>query len=295
MWVIANPSAGSGRGLHHAGLVTRALTAAGIGCRLVVPDTSAATHRAAEDAGTSGASAILVAGGDGTVHDVLPALVDRSVPLGVIAGGSGDDIAAALGFPIDDPAQVATFMVEAISQGHRRSVDLGTATCADGSEHHFVGVLSTGFDSAVNERANRMTRLGGQRYNVAIVRELASFRPVPYDVSIDGERIQREGMLVAVGNGHRYGGGMLVCPSAEHDDGLLDLTWLGAVSRPRFLRALPSVYSGTHVDLPYVTTHRGRVLTIDAPGQVAYADGERLGPLPITVGIRPGALQVLSG
>ena len=295
MWVIANPRAGSGRGLSHAALVTRALTTAGIDCRLVVPQSDTATRQAAVDAVASGARAVLAAGGDGTVHDVLPALVQQPVPLGVIAGGSGDDIAAALGFPIDNPAHVAAFMVDAIGSRRQRPVDVGTAHCPDGSDHYFVGVLSTGFDSAVNERANRMTRLGGQRYNVAIVRELASFRPVAYDVSIDGERIQREGMLVAVGNGHRYGGGMLVCPAAEHDDGLLDLTWLGAVSRPRFLSALPSVYSGKHVDLPYVTTYRGRVVTIDASGQVAYADGERLGPLPIRVGILPGALQVLSG
>ena len=75
-------------------------------------------------------------------------------------------------------------------------------------------MLSTGFDSAVNERANTMTRLRGQRYNVAIVRELASFRPAHYALTLDDEVISGEAMLVAVGNGSSYGGGMRICPAA---------------------------------------------------------------------------------
>jgi diacylglycerol kinase (ATP) len=238
---------------------------------------------------------VLASGGDGTVHAVLQALVQTSTPFGIIAGGSGDDIAATLGFPIHGGVAIADHLVAAIQEGRTRQVDVGTVTSADGTTEYFVGVLSTGFDSAVNERANRMTRLGGQRYNVAILRELASFKPVAYDVMIDGQRIQADGMLVAIGNGHRYGGGMLVCPAATTDDGILDVTWLGAVSTPRFLRALPSVYKGTHVDLSFVTTHRGQELTIDAPGQIAYADGERIGPLPIGVTALPAALRVLGG
>jgi len=146
----------------------------------------------------------------------------------------------------------------------------------------------------VNERANAMARLGGQRYNVAILRELASFRPVPYEVTIDDRTVSAEGMLVSIGNGQRYGGGMLVCPAALMDDGELDITWLGAVSTLTFLRALPLVFKGTHVDKPYVTTYRGRTLTVSAPGQIAYADGERIGPLPISVRTVPGALRVLA-
>jgi diacylglycerol kinase (ATP) len=156
-------------------------------------------------------------------------------------------------------------------------------------------VLTTGFDSSVNERANRMSRLGGQRYNVAMVRELASFRPLAYTVTIDGQEITSPGTLVTIGNGPQYGGGMRICPGALLDDGLLDITWLGAVSRVTLLRVFPSVYSGTHVEHPAVRTFRGRSLRVEAPGQIAYADGERIGPLPVDVEVRPGALRVLSG
>jgi diacylglycerol kinase (ATP) len=164
---------------------------------------------------------------------------------------------------------------------------------ADGRADYFLGVLSTGFDSSVNERANAMSRLGGQRYNVAIVRELASFRPVDYLVEIDGTSLKGLGMLVSVGNTTSYGGGMRVCPDAIPDDGLLDVTWLGAVSTVTFLRVFPSVFKGEHVKHPAVTTYRGAHLTIAAAGQIAYADGERIGPLPIEVSVLPAALRVL--
>jgi diacylglycerol kinase (ATP) len=139
-----------------------------------------------------------------------------------------------------------------------------------------------------------MTRLGGQRYNIAIVRELASFHPLSYLVDIDGESISGLGMLVSVGNGPRYGGGMRICPDARPDDGLLDITWLGAVSKTTFLRVFPSVFKGTHIHHPAVRTYRGRAMTISAAGQMAYADGERIGPLPVVIEVRPATLRVLS-
>ena len=174
-----------------------------------------------------------------------------------------------------------------------RVLDVGAARSDDGVERFFLGVLSTGFDSSVNERANAMRRLAGHRYNIAIVRELASFRALDYDVVIDGVRERAPGMLVSVGNGSRYGGGMRICPDALSDDGLLDVTWLGAVSKPTFLRVFPSVFRGTHVEHPAVRTFRGRSIRIAAEGQIAYADGERIGPLPVEIEVRPSALRVL--
>jgi diacylglycerol kinase (ATP) len=294
VWVIANPVAGGGRGSRHAARITKALHDAGIPSRLVHPASAHATAQAAGEAVRAGARAVLAAGGDGTVHAVLQPLVGTDTPLGIIAGGSGDDIAASLGFPTKDVTAITTALVRAVAVGRTSLIDVGHVITHDGADRYFLGVMSTGFDSAVNERANTMARLGGQRYNVAIVRELASFRPVPYEVVIDGELIRADGMLVSVGNGPRYGGGMLVCPAARMDDGLLDITWLGAVSTLTFLRALPLVFKGTHVTKSYVRTHRGREFTISAPGQIAYADGERIGPLPISVRAIPGALRVLS-
>jgi diacylglycerol kinase (ATP) len=293
VWLIANPQAGGGRGARHASVVARALQQAGIPCRLVQPTSAGDSTAVASSAVRAHARAVIACGGDGTVHAVLQAMVGTPVPMGMVAGGSGDDIAAGLGFPTHDADVIATGILTALTGQRERILDVGLARTDDGVERFFLGVLSTGFDSSVNERANAMPRLGGHRYNIAIARELASFRALDYDVVVDGVRERAPGMLVSVGNGSRYGGGMRICPAAESDDGLLDVTWLGAVSKPTFLRVFPSVFRGAHVTHPAVRTMRGRSLHIAAEGQVAYADGERIGPLPVDIQVRPGALRVL--
>ena len=293
VWLIANPQAGGGRGARHASVVARTLQQAGVACRLVQPTSAEDSSAVARSAVASGARAVIACGGDGTVHAVLQAMVGTTVPMGMVAGGSGDDIAAGLGFPTHDADVIATALLASLESGGERVIDVGVARTDDGVERNFLGVLSTGFDSSVNERANAMPRLAGHRYNIAIARELASFRALDYDVVIDGVRERAPGMLVSVGNGSRYGGGMRICPGAVPDDGLLDVTWLGAVSKPTFLRVFPSVFRGTHVSHPAVRTFRGRSLRIAAQGQVAYADGERIGPLPVEIEVRPGALRVL--
>jgi diacylglycerol kinase (ATP) len=293
VWLIANPLAGGGRGARHASVVARTLQQAGLPCRLVQPSSAADSTAAARSAIRADARAVVACGGDGTVNAVLQAMVGSGVPMGMVAGGSGDDIAAGLGYPIHGAEAIAEAMVAALAGGEVRVLDVGAARSDDGVERFFLGVLSTGFDSSVNERANAMRRMAGHRYNIAIVRELASFRALDYDVVIDGIRERAPGMLVSVGNGSRYGGGMRICPDARSDDGLLDVTWLGAVSKPTFLRVFPSVFRGTHVEHPAVRTFRGRSIRIAAEGQIAYADGERIGPLPVEIEVRPSALRVL--
>ena len=136
--------------------------------------------------------------------------------------------------------------MDAVLAGRVRVVD---AALANGTS--YAGVLSSGFDSMVNERANRMTwPKGAMRYNLAILAELRVFRPLPFRITLDGEPLEREAMLVAVGNGTSYGGGMRVCPGAEVDDGLLSVTVLGRLSKPEFLRVFPKVYSGRTSSIP---------------------------------------------
>src|SRR5699024_7058442 len=91
-----------------------------------------------------------------------------------------------------------------------------------------------------------------------------------------------------------YGGGMRVVPSAVMDDGLLDVLILGPLSKLTFIRVFPKVFSGKHITHPSVRVIRGRRIELDAPGIVAYADGERIGPLPRVVEVVPGAMTVLA-
>lgn len=234
--------------------------------------------------------AVVTVGGDGMVHLAAQLLAEGSIPLGVIPAGSGNDIARALDIPQDaDPA--ANTVAEALVDGRVRVIDAARA-----AGQWYVGVLGAGFDSRVNDRANRMTWPSGRsRYNVAIAAELRTFRPIPFALTLDDEIWQTEAMLVAVGNGPMYGGGMQVCAGAVLDDGLLDVTVLGPVSKLEFVRVFPRVYRGTHVTHPAVVQRRARRVRLDAPEVTAYADGERLAALPVTCDIVPGALRVLTG
>ena len=165
-------------------------------------------------------------------------------------------------------------------------VDLGTI---DGE--YFGAIASTGFDSLVNERANKMSwPKGPAKYNVAMAMELPKFKPITYKFQIDGREFNREAMLIAIGNGRSYGGGMLVCPNADLTDGKLDLMILNPVSKRDFIRIFPSVYEGKHVEHPQVEIIKASEIVIEAQA-ICYADGERIGPLPATISAVPGALK----
>ena len=134
---------------------------------------------------------------------------------------------------------------------------------------------------------------GRTRYHVAIVRELASFRPIPFVLEMDGVRRELEGMLVAVGNGSTYGGGMRICPGAALTDGLLDVTVVTTISRVKLARLFPSVYSGRHVLRPEVLTFRCETVTVSAADVAGYADGEFVAQLPVTCTAVRDAVRVL--
>jgi diacylglycerol kinase (ATP) len=208
------------------------------------------------------------------------------VPLGVVPAGTGNDFARALGLSLDDPMAG----VDHLASGAARQVDLGRV-----AGRWFGAVLGSGFDSMVIERASRMTwPRGPSRYNLAMIAELRTFRPVPFELDLDGEVWRTEAMLVAVGNSASYGGGMRVCPDASLEDGLLDVMVLGPVSKLEFIRVFPKVYKGTHVHHRAVTVKRARVVSISAFGATAYADGERVATLPVTCEAVPNAVHVLA-
>lgn len=233
---------------------------------------------------------LVVVGGDGMVNLAVNALAGTAVPLVIVPAGTGNDTAAALGVPFGDPGRALDLMLT----GATHTIDAARVTGPAGEECWFVGVLAGGFDAIVNERANAMTwPRGSARYTLAAMRELPVFRPIPYRISIDGTSYDGGAMLVAVANSTSYGGGMKVVPGAAVDDGLLDVLILGPLSTTTFVRVFPKVFSGRHITHPAVRVVRGRHVELEAPGIVAYADGERIGPLPRTIEVVPGAMRVV--
>ena len=228
--------------------------------------------------------ALVAAGGDGTVNIALQAVAQTDTPLGLLPLGTGNDNARLLGIPAKDPEGA----IDVITLFRRRTVDVASVTTADGVRRYFLGVLSAGFDSLVTERANKLSwPKGDLRYVVAMLQEIRRFSPCAFTLEIDGKVLTDRGYLVAVGNGVYYGGGMRICEGAVIDDGLLQLTWLHNSSKWHFVSSFPKVFKGTHVTDRAVTQHAGREVRISAEGQLAYADGDRMGELPITVRVHP--------
>ena len=282
--LLANPTSGGGRG---AGLIESAakrLYELGYAVDLSVGRDAADALRLLRTHLDREPHAVVALGGDGMVSLVVQELAGTTIPLAIVPAGTGNDIARALGLSTTSRLQA----LEHLAEGRLITMDLGRA-----GDRWFAGVLGAGFDSRVNERANAMRwPRGRSRYNVAIVRELSTFRPVPFRIELDDDVLETEAMLVAVGNTPSYGGGMKVCPDASHTDGVLDVTVVGAISKPEFLRVFPKVYRGTHVSHPAVTIRRSARVRLVASDLVAYADGERVGPLPVDITTHPAALVV---
>lgn len=289
--LFVNPTAGRGRGARAAQPAGSALRDAGFSVRTVLGEDADDALRRAREAVAAGTGALIAVGGDGMMSLALQAVAGTGTPLGVVAVGTGNDFARALGMPIRDPAAAGRLAAEALKAGTVREIDLGRV-----GERWFGSVLASGFDSRVNDRGNRMRWVGGRfKYDLAILAELAAFRPIPYRIRLDGGPVREiEATLIAVGNGSTYGGGMRICADAVMDDGLFDVTVVGDCSRSTLLKVFPKVYKGTHLGHPKVTVHRVASIELAAAGVTAYADGEPLGALPLTATCVPGAVQVLA-
>ncbi|GAA4938755.1 diacylglycerol kinase family protein [Actinoplanes utahensis] len=291
--VLANPSAGRGRHRDLLPGVLRALATAGHTVRPLVAGSGVEAEHACHQAVADGAAAVVAVGGDGTVHRALQSVAGTSTGFGVVPAGTGNDFASAVGVP-RNPLEAAEGIAAALRDRRDHRFDLARTRDAHGARRWFCAVLAAGFDALVNERANRMRRpTGPRRYDLAILLELARLRARGYVVCVDGVEHRFPAEIVAVGNCASYGGGMRILPDADPADGLLDVIFAAPLGRGGLTRLKPRLRHGTHVGDPRVTVLRAREVRIEAAGIVAYADGERLGPLPLEVSCVPGAIRLL--
>lgn len=249
------------------------------------------------------ADAILLFGGDGTVHRHLAALVKLQLPVLVVPAGSGNDFARALDLHHAKDS-LAAWRDFASGGGNTWTIDLGRITplAAPDAPHYFASVAGCGLDGAVASRANRLPRWlrGHGGYVLCLPAALRDFQPQPMRLSVaapDGAFLPHSSepaFLVAFANTPAYGDGMKVAPRAKLDDGLLDVCRVGDVGKGRLLRLFPTVYLGRHLGIPQVTyfTARGLRLETDCPLDI-YADGERVCQTPAQIEVVSRQLSVI--
>lgn len=286
--VLVSPTAGRGRARALTDDVLATVRAAGLSPRLLPATTGAEAERQAAAAVAAGAAAVVAVGGDGTVHAAVQAVAGTSAALAVVPAGTGNDLARALGIPTG-AAAAARAAAEDLVSGRSRTIDAGRT-----ADRWWATVLCCGFDSAVSDRANRLRwPKGRRRYDIAVLAELARLRPIELSLVLDGEALTLPVTMVAVGNTPWYGGGMKVCPAAEPDDGVFDVTVVGATTRRELMRTKPRLTAGTHVEHEMVTVYRAARVELSSPGVTTYADGEPVTPLPAVAECVPGALTVV--
>jgi YegS/Rv2252/BmrU family lipid kinase len=249
--------------------------------------TTRSIDHAYEEAGRAAAAGETVGalGGDGLLRPLAGALKGTDSALALIPSGRGNDLARVLGVPTD-PAEATRIAVE----GEERLLDVANV---EGTP--FMGIASFGFDSDANRIANEAKLVKGDAvYLYAALRALASWKPATFTVIVDGERHTMRGYAVAVGNSKAYGGGMLVLPHAELDDGKLDVMLTKHISKLRALRELPKVFKGTHGESEHVEFLRGEEIEVSADRPfVIYADGDPIGATPAIMRVERRCLRVI--
>jgi diacylglycerol kinase (ATP) len=289
--VLVNPASGRGFGAGSGHVAVDRLRERGVDVRVYQGIDAQETVALGKKAVDERPAVVVVAGGDGTISSVLQPVLEARLPLTVIPGGTGNDLAREHGIPLDDPAAAADLALD----GARRRVDTGTITADDGAVRHFVTVLCAGLDSLTNERTNRMTwPTGPARYRIAVYAEWLRLKRFGYRLEPAGtSSLAQDGYLLGIGLTRSYGGGVPICPRADPTDGLLDVTLVHAVGRFRIMAFDGLIKAGKHVDRPDVTTLRTPAIRVEAPaGLVAYADGEYVGRLPVTVEAHREALTL---
>jgi diacylglycerol kinase (ATP) len=228
------------------------------------------------------ASIIIAVGGDGTVNEVMKGVLGTPSVLGIIPCGSGNDIAGSFHISMSNALSI-------ITEGVAQAVDVAMV-----NNQPFLGVASCGLDTEVNRMANRIPRFlkGPLLYTLAMVLALVKYKAIKMIIKTPHAVFEEEIMLMAIGHGDRYGGGMKITPKARRDDGLLDFCMVKKISKWELLFVFPKVFSGRHLDHPKVNYFQIPYLSVEGQGDI-FADGDFKTTLPANYELHPCMLQMM--
>ncbi len=287
--LIVNPTSGGGRGARIADQASLELQRRGCPHEVLYSNSPTDPGVLAHQAVADGCTLVVGVGGDGLIHAVANSLVGTPAALGIIPAGRGNDIARGLDIPLR-LAEACELIAQYGAQPVPR-IDVGQA-----HERYFFSVALVGLAAEINRRSNLMGRFRFNAvYSALTVLSVFLSAPRTFTIRCDSHEQRCYSWLIAVGNSWSSGRGMQLVPGARVDDGVLDACVVHGMGKwELLLRAFPRVFSGTHIYLTGIESLRGREMVIrsETPGDI-YADGERLGSLPVTLRAIPQALSVI--
>ena len=249
-------------------------------------------------AASDGYRYIVAVGGDGTVNEVANGILYSTSPsetsLGVVSTGTGSDFVRSVGIPRN-----YTTACSSLTSSRRRLIDVGVVEFKNKGQtlqRFFVNVAGVGFDATVVETTEKLPKyLGGTiPYLAGLLMSLFSYRNKSVVLNIGGRVEAKRILNVVVANGGYVGGGMHIAPQAELNDNLLDVVTIGDIGKFELLKALPTVYKGTHINHSKVRMEKATHITIESSERLlVYADGELLGECPASFWVMPSSLSLV--
>ena len=287
--VIANPTAGRGAGERAIPQIERLLNQYSLDFDIVCTERPWHAAELAREAVIAEYDVIVAVGGDGTANEVINGLMEakqagrHSSAMGVLSVGRGNDFAHAVGVPYD-----LELACQALAEDHRRMIDVGRVAGGLYPQGRYFGnCVGVGFDAIGTIEAAKLPRLGGfLSYFVAVLKTIFLYYKAPLTtIEYDGQTLTQPSLLISIMNGRRLGGGFMMAPDAEPDDGLFDLCIAGQVSRARMFSLIPHFLRGTQATQDSITTKRAARISVTAiegslpaqtDGEILCTDGQHL-------------------
>jgi len=281
--IIYNPHAGNDRARSLLQQVEAYTIEKGLNPTIICTEYSGHAIEIAKQAELDKYDALIASGGDGTLFEVLNGYYQNKItnkpPIGLIPNGTGNAFMRELKLRQSDWKKA----IDIIALNHKRAIDVGRFT-SEGKIWHFINIVGMGFVTEIAEAALPLKWMGNIAYTVATLLKLVSLKSQKFTIELDGELLERDGVLVEIANSTFTGTTFYIAPEAEIDDGYLDVIILNKISRLKILRLFSSIYDGTHInydEIEYIKAKNIKV-TETNPGKL-IPDGEIMGSTPITV------------
>jgi diacylglycerol kinase (ATP) len=292
IYYVNNPASGHKNGIKYFSKIKEAFLKRGIEFDFCQTEYAGHGTEIIKNLNFENYDGIVVSGGDGTIFEMLNGYFinnsTKKIPVGVIPIGRGNAFARDL----DLVPERWTESIDAILSGKTKKVDVGAFT-TEGKKYYFLNILGFGLVTDIAATAQKLKMFGDLSYILGVFHRTIALKSYNLKMEADGKIIERENVFVEISNSRYTGRDFLMAPSANIDDGLLDVTLLNKLSRVKVLQCLPKIFTGTHVQMKEVETFKVKRIKITTDtAKILTPDGQLMGSTPIEVECLPNAIEV---